>query len=144
MILILRCSCVRNCGTIAPLRELLVKGRIIAFENDNAKLTERTSAFSQNTMGLSRLYWDRGRPARSEREARKDFNPRLRACGALRAGRPRSQRPAIVRFRLEPLLGPFFLRSVSKLTNLLNFVAGIKVANVPFAFEQPRPQERSK
>ena len=36
--------------------------------------------------------WDRGRPARNEREARNlMISANLRDCGALRAGRPRSQ-----------------------------------------------------
>ena len=44
----------------------------------------------------STYYWDRGRPARNEREARtislgEPPQKRLRVCGALRAGRPRSQ-----------------------------------------------------
>jgi len=43
-------------------------------------------------MSDSTAYWDRGRPARTEREARNGvYQNELRACGAVRAGRPRSQ-----------------------------------------------------
>jgi len=40
------------------------------------------------------ICWDRGRHARNEREARKRIvllRENLRACGALRAGRPRTK-----------------------------------------------------
>jgi len=51
------------------------------------------------------FYWDRGRPARNEREARKglwwsNWN-NLRACGALRAGRPRSQHRVLLIINLH-------------------------------------------
>jgi len=52
--------------------------------------------------------WDRGRPARNEREARKWIRStakKLRACGALRAGRPRSQK--ITRVLSYSLVGNF-------------------------------------
>jgi hypothetical protein len=35
--------------------------------------------------------WDRGRPARNEREAKRFYLKELRACGAVRVGRPCSQ-----------------------------------------------------
>ena len=42
---------------------------------------------------LARFCWERGRPVRIEREARRLVNPRkiASACGAVRTGRPRSQ-----------------------------------------------------
>jgi hypothetical protein len=52
-------------------------------------------------MNQSPVYWDRGRLARNEREARKTHSierqKRLRACGALRAGRPLSQKRVAAR-----------------------------------------------
>ena len=43
---------------------------------------------------IGRFCWERGRPVRIEREARRLVNPRkiASACGAVRTGRPRSQR----------------------------------------------------
>ena len=47
-------------------------------------------------------YWDRGRPARTEREARKALSKnKLRACGAVWAGRPRSEYDVAAEIKLH-------------------------------------------
>ena len=73
--------------------------RLIACTNRPTRIAAELALQKQLATASSAIgqviCWDRGRPARNEREARKRIKTQqpqnLRTFGALRAGRPRSQ-----------------------------------------------------